>query len=50
MLKLLNFVYRFIGKKIIEFCEASKSYTSALYDNIVNACKMSLWVNLYDTT
>ena len=35
MLKVANFVFRFLGKKILEFCEASKSYTSALYDKIL---------------
>ena len=42
MLKVPNFVFRFLGKKILEFCEVSKSYTSALYD------KMFLWLNLCD--
>ena len=32
ILKVANFVFRFLRKKFLEFCEASKSYTSALYD------------------
>ena len=36
MLKVANFVFRFLGMKILEFCEASKSYTSALYDKILS--------------
>ena len=35
MLKVANFVFRFLGKKILEFCDASKSYKSALYDKIL---------------
>ena len=35
MLKVPNFVFRFLGKKIYEFCEATKSYTSALYNKIL---------------
>ena len=36
MLKVPKFVFRFLGKKILEFCEASKSYTSAIYDKILS--------------
>ena len=35
MLKALNFVLYFQGKKILEFCEATKSYTPAVYDKIL---------------
>ena len=36
ILKVPNFVFRFLGKKILGCCEASKSYTSALYDEILS--------------
>ena len=36
ILKVPNFVFRFLGKKILEFCEATKSCTSALYDKILS--------------
>ena len=36
MLKVPNFVFKFLGKKILEFCKASKSYTSAFYDKILS--------------
>ena len=32
MLKVPYFVFRFLGIKILEFCEANESYTSAIYD------------------
>ena len=35
MLKVPDFAFRFLGKKILEFCEATKSYTSALYNKIL---------------
>ena len=31
MLKVPNFVFRFLRKKILEFSMATKSYTSVLY-------------------
>ena len=34
--KVPNFVFRFLGKKILEFCEATKSYTSALFDKLLS--------------
>ena len=34
MLKVTNFVFRFLQKKILEFCEATKSYTTVFYDKI----------------
>ena len=35
-MKVPNFVSRFPEKKISEFCEATKSYTSAFYDKILS--------------
>ena len=36
MLKVSNFVFRFMKLKLLEFCEATKSYTSALYNKILS--------------
>ena len=35
MLKVPRFVFHFLGKKILEFCEVSKSCASAIYEKIL---------------
>ena len=43
ILKVLNFVFRFLGKNILEFFEASKSYTSSLCDKILSTVVKCLY-------
>ena len=36
LLKVRNIVFRFLEQKLLAFCEAKKSHTSAQYDKILS--------------
>ena len=39
ILKVPNFVFRFVGKKILEFCEATKSYITSRQYSMTKYCQ-----------